>query len=200
MATFIESTLTGTRGRGDNFTIDTKEDNKTLRLNSRDYNQASGSSIGLQSKPNQATTSTGDVIGAEFSPRAASAVDIGSVIAVKADPTLKGTAGDVSGSIRGVEVNIDLNDGASHTRTITGDVVAYRAFLQAPSSITYSGDITVFQVATPNTRQWTHFLEVETGNSTIAVVGAGTYSTADGYLLIKVAGSVYRFPFFPAVD
>ncbi len=36
--------------------------------------------------------------------------------------------------------------------------------------------------------------------SACAVVSAGTYSTADGYFVVKIAGSTYRVPFFAAVD
>lgn len=43
------------------------------------------------------------------------------------------------------------------------------------------------------------FLTAENAGAAI-VVGAGTYSTADGYLLINVDGSDYRIPFFTAVD
>ena len=32
------------------------------------------------------------------------------------------------------------------------------------------------------------------------VASAGTYSTADGYIVVRVAGSTYRMPFFAAVD
>jgi hypothetical protein len=36
--------------------------------------------------------------------------------------------------------------------------------------------------------------------SACAVVGAGTYSTADGYFVVKVGANTYRVPFFTAVD
>jgi hypothetical protein len=38
------------------------------------------------------------------------------------------------------------------------------------------------------------------GTATCVVVGSGTYSTADGYLIIKVGANTYRMPFFTAVD
>jgi 3D (Asp-Asp-Asp) domain-containing protein len=44
----------------------------------------------------------------------------------------------------------------------------------------------------------TNILDVAVGDG--AVVGAGTYSTADGYLVIKVGANTYRIPFFTAVD
>ena len=101
--------------------LNTVEDNKTVRINSRDYNQTSGSSIGLQAKPNQKTTTTGDVIGAEFSPRANDAGS-GAIIALKADPTVKdATAARTVSALRGVEVNIDLPNAGSAV-TFTNEV------------------------------------------------------------------------------
>ncbi len=46
------------------------------------------------------------------------------------------------------------------------------------------------------------FLEASAdgGSADWAVVTAGTYSTSDGYLLVKIYGSTYRIPFFVAVD
>ncbi|MFA6897243.1 MAG: hypothetical protein WCQ96_03085 [Patescibacteria group bacterium] len=47
--------------------------------------------------------------------------------------------------------------------------------------------------------EFTNVLDVAAANSAV-VVGAGTYSTADGYLVIKVGANTYRVPFFSAVD
>lgn len=44
------------------------------------------------------------------------------------------------------------------------------------------------------------FADLETIGGGMGVVGAGTYSTADGYLNIKVNGSAYRIPFFAGTD
>jgi hypothetical protein len=44
------------------------------------------------------------------------------------------------------------------------------------------------------------FADIATIGGGMGVVGAGTYSTADGYLNIKVEGSSYRIPFFAGTD
>jgi hypothetical protein len=46
--------------------------------------------------------------------------------------------------------------------------------------------------------KFTNFLEIAAGDC--AVVSNGTYSTAEGYLVIKVGASTYRVPFFTGVD
>jgi hypothetical protein len=46
---------------------------------------------------------------------------------------------------------------------------------------------------------YTNVLELAATNDA-AVVGAGTYTTADGYLVIKVGANTYRVPFFTAAD
>src|SRR3990167_1050641 len=50
--------------------LQTVADSNAVKLNSRNFTQATGSSIGFQSKPGQNATSTGSVIGGEVSPRA----------------------------------------------------------------------------------------------------------------------------------
>jgi hypothetical protein len=42
--------------------------------------------------------------------------------------------------------------------------------------------------------------DFESNSGASVVIGAGTYSTADGYLLAKVNGNTYRIALFSAVD
>lgn len=46
---------------------------------------------------------------------------------------------------------------------------------------------------------WANFL-FDCPASTPAVVAGGTYSTAEGYFLVKVGANTYRMPFYTAVD
>ena len=180
---------------GSHLILNTTSDDKQVRINSRSFTQASGSSIGMQSKPSQTVTTTGDVIGAEFSPRYQDAIGGGSLIAVRADPILKGTTGNLTGNVVGVEVNLDLMD-PTCSRTISGKVAALRVFPDLGGTVT--GKASVIVLATPNNGAWDFLLDVET--SGIAVGSAGTYSTADGYFLIRVPAGTMRIPFFAAVD
>ena len=179
------------------FQLQTVADDKNARINSRDVPQTSGSHSGAQIKPNGTGTGTASLTGLEVSPRFAAGIAGADIVAIKADPLLKAGSGNLSGAVVAVQANIDF--GESGTRTITGDVVAFESFLAVPSTYTYSGHKTFLKVRTVNIASWDYFLKVEASTG-LAVVSAGTYSTADGYLKIRVAGSDYRIAFFAAVD
>ena len=169
-----------------------------LRLNSKDFVRTTGSVIGIQSRVRQTVANTNDIIGAEFSPRSAG-VGTGALIALRADPVLQ-TASAIAtvSAVRGVEVNIDFPDSGS-AYTITNNINAFRTFLDVGAGHTISGVKAVLCVATPNTAGWDFLIDSE-ASAGLHVVGAGTYSTADGYFIVRVAGSTYRMPFFTAVD
>lgn len=176
----------------------TADDDKNVRINSRSYVQTSGDSIGMQCKPNQTITTTGNVIGAEFSPRA-NDVGSGAIIAIKADPVVKtATAIRTVGAVRGIEINIDLPLSGS-VYTFTNAVCGIRMFPNFGAGHTFNANRPAILLATPNTSDWTHFLEVES-TGTIAVVTGGTFTTADGHLVIDVAGTDYIMPFYLAAD
>lgn len=149
--------------------IETNSDTKNVRINSRSYTQTSGDASGVQIKPNQ-TAATASITGLEVSPRFASAIDGTNLVAIKADPVLKGTTGDVGGEVVGVQVNIDF--GISGSRTITGDVSAFEAFLAVPSGNTYDGSVAVMRIRTVNIKAWEVFLNFDDANT-----GACTVST-----------------------
>lgn len=178
--------------------IDSYDDEKNVRINSRDYQHATASSSAVQTKPNRTATGTGDLTGLEASPRLQAGVGGNGLIAIKADPVLKAGAGNLSGQVVGVEVNLDF--GTSGTRTITGDVSAFSTFLAIPSGYTYSGHIAVIRVRDVNIKGWDHFLNLDSASVGFVTVVGGTYSTSDGYITIVIADTVYRIPFFSAVD
>lgn len=182
-----------------NLDLKTTTDSKPVRINSRNYTQASGDSIGYQAKPSQTVTTTGAVYGSQISPRLQNGVAASALVAVQGAPVTKGaSAGTISADVRAFEAAIDLND-VDGTRTVTGVVSALYAFLQAPSGGTYTGGCAVIHVPTPNTKGW-DFLVNASATAGCLVVGAGTYSTSDGYFIVKVGASTYRVPFFTAVD
>jgi hypothetical protein len=91
--------------------IDTEKDNNPVRINSRSYQQASGSSIGFQSKPSQDRASTGTVTGGEISPRVASGIAVANVKGLHVDALLKGTvAGAISGNVNALELELTTDD------------------------------------------------------------------------------------------
>ena len=183
---------------GNHFGINTESDNRTVRINSRDFVQTSGGSIGLQSKPNQTVTTTGDIIGAEFSPRV-NDVGGGAIIAIKADPVVKdATTTRTVSAVRGLEINIDLpNAGSAYT--FTNEVCGIRMFPDFGAGHTFDKNRPAILLATPNTSDWTHLLQIESVG-TIAVVTGGTFTSADGHLVIDVAGTDYQIPFYIGAD
>ena len=171
--------------------VNTQFDSLPIRLNSRAYVQASGSSIAVQSKPDQTVTTTGDVIGAEFSPRVSDA-GAGALIALKADPVVRtATAARTVSAVRGVEVNIDMPDSGS-AYTITNNVNAFRAYLDMGSGHTVSGKKAVLCVATPNTSGWDYLYDLET--SAGMVVASAVGGSQSHKIRIRSAGTEYFIP------
>lgn len=116
--------------------LETDVDSKQVKLNARDYTQASGDSIGFVTVPNQTVNTTGEVYGGQIKPRAAAGIDVGSVNGLGIDSELKSGDGNASADVRGINMYL----GATGTGTITGDVLGLR--LRAEVSATVSGHIT----------------------------------------------------------
>ena len=183
----------------DHLTLQTTSDNRAVRINVRNYTQATGDSIGMRTAPNQTVTTTGSIVGGEFSPRVNDAGG-GTIIALKADPVVKdATAARTVANVRAIEINVDLpNAGSAYT--FTNGPVGIRIFPDFGSGHTFSGRKAIILAAAPNTSDWDYLLEAETGTNGWVVATAGTYSTADGYFLVYVHGTARRVPFFNAVD
>src|SRR3990167_3017282 len=124
---------------GDHGDINTVLDNKQIKLNSRDYPQATGDTIGFQTTPNQTVTTTGEVYGAQFKPRAAANVDVATVNGIGIDSELKSGTGAASSDLRGVNLYL----GATGTGTIGGDVIGIRA--RAEVNINPTGTIVLLK-------------------------------------------------------
>src|SRR3990167_7603928 len=137
---------------GNHFDLNTVSDNRVVRLNSRNYVQVSGSSIGFQSKPAQTVASSGNVIGCEISPRVNSGIALsgsGSVIGAHIDTYLKGTAaGTIAGDVRGMQIEMVTDDAG--TRTVSGDVVGLR--FRTAWSGTITGKMWALKIEKPETQ------------------------------------------------
>ena len=171
---------------------ETSDDSKTIRLNSRNYSQATGSSIGFQSKPAQNIASTGSVIGAEISPRANSGIAVANVIGLHCDAYLKGTAaGTISGDVRALNLELVTDDAG--TRTVSGNVNAIR-IRSAFSATTITGKFVPIRIekaeAQTGSKQYDAVLELP---STVAGVWNDTDSdsgdTEAGYIKVLVNGN-----------
>lgn len=176
---------------GENLALETGRDNRQVRINSRDFSQASGSSIGFQAKPAQAVTSTGSVIGGEISPRVNDNVDIANVIGLHVDTYLKGTAAKtVSGDVRGLQVELVTDDAG--TNTVSGNVSAIRV-RAAFSASTLTGVMAPIRIekaeAQTNSQQWDCVLELTDVNGLIWDDDFGTEpADAAGGFKVRING------------
>lgn len=179
-----------------NLDINSKEDDKPVRINSREYSKATGSQIGVQIKPNIVADNTSEHTGLEVSPRLTDAA--GSLLGLNVAPLLKtATGARAVATMKCVELNPGLpGSGSAYTVTALDGI---RVFLDTGVGHTITTK-SIIRIAAPNNADWDFLLNAETGTSGWVVVGAGTYSTADGYFLVKVGASTYRVPFFAGTD
>ena len=165
---------------------------KTIRLNSITNTGTGNDFIGFQSKPAQGAATAKNVIGAEVSARVNSTFALtssGTLIGMHVDAYLRGTAGDIGGDVRGMQVELVTDDAG--TRTITGDVVGLR--MRAAFSGTISGDMVAIKIekaeAQTNSNQWEYVLELTDVNGLIWDDDWGTEpSTAAGGFKVRING------------
>lgn len=154
---------------GQHLFLNTVSDDKQVRINSRNYAQASGSSIGFQSKPAQNATTTGSVIGGEISPRLNNTFNAANVIGLHVDAYLKGTAAKtISGDVRGQQIELVTDDAG--TNTVSGNVTGLR-FRAAFSASTLTGAMEAIRIekaeTQTNSQQWDYVLTLTGDNGLI---------------------------------
>ena len=178
-----------------NLDLNTTSDNKPTRINSRNFTQTSGNSIGFQSKPAQTVGSSGNVIGFEVSPRVNDTIALtgsGSVIGAHIDAYLKGTgAGTIAGDVRGLQIEMVTDDAG--TRTISGNVSMLR-FRAAFSATTITGKFVPIRIekteTQTNSKAFDAVLELTSNLAGVWKDAPGTEpTTADGYFKVLVNGN-----------
>lgn len=172
-------------------------DNNPIKLNSRNYVQTTGDSIGFQAKPAQSVASTGTVQGGQVSPRVATGIAVSQIIGLFVDAELKGTsAGTISGDVRALNLELVTDDAG--TRTIGGNVNAIR-IRSAFSATTITGKFVPIRIekaeSQTNSKQYDAVLELP---STVAGVwgSAGTPSNQAGFITVLVNGAVKYIQLF----
>jgi hypothetical protein len=175
-----------TNDAGDHFnlTINSLYDDKPVLVNSRDYVQTSGDTIGFQATPNQAATTTGEVFGAQLKPRIAANFSAATVNGLGIDSELKSGTGALSSDLRG----INLYMGATGSGTIGGNVVGIRA--RAEVNINPTGNIVLLlPVNSEGSQGWDGLIKFDAalGTHTMTTNSDKTGSTKSG--TIKVRGS-----------
>ncbi len=122
--------------------LETTHDSKQVKLNARDFSQASGDSIAFMAQPNQIVTTTGEVFGGQIKPRIADAISAATVNGLGIDSELKGTgATTVTSDLRGINMYLGA---AAAAHVIGGDVVAFRT--RAEVSTNPTGHIVLHKV------------------------------------------------------
>ena len=173
---------------GSHMSLNTTSDDKQVRINSRNYAQTSGSSIGFQSKPAQNATSTGSVIGGEISPRVNNTFGIGNVIGLHVDTYLKGTSsGTVTGDVRGLQIEMVTDDAG--TRTIDGNVSGLR-IRSAFSATGITGVFAPIRIEKAETQtgsqQYDAVLELPSTNGAVWDVKGSDYTPSQPRAKVKV--------------
>lgn len=160
------STLRLKAAADDHLRIETMQDSKNVRINSRNVTQATGDHTGVQIKPSKTADGTGSMTGLEVSPRFQASMGGNNLRAILGDPVLKAGSGDLTGQVVAFEANIDF--GVDGTRTITGDVSAFSSFLAIPSTFTYSALVSFLRIRDVNIKGWDAFLNCDSnGNGAI---------------------------------
>lgn len=174
--------------------IETILNNKTIRLNSRNYTNATGDSIGFQSTPNQTVDTTGEVYGAQLKPRAAAGVDVGTVNGLGIDSELKSGDGNASGDLRGINMYL----GATGTGTITGDVVGIR--MRNEVSATVTADVCGLEFEdNEGSTDWNRLLKCNgaaLGTHGMTTASDKTGNAKSGTLKVEVNGTLYHLQLY----
>ena len=132
---------------GSHLVLNTVDNNKNVRLNSRDFTNTTGGVTGFQVKPGQAATSTGELKGGEISPRFKDGFTANTIVGLHVDAFLKGTtAVTTPGDVRGMQVELVTDDAG--TRTISGYVTGLR-MRSAFSATAITGNFSAFRIEKP---------------------------------------------------
>lgn len=184
----------------------TQSDNKSIKLNTRDYLIGG---TGVSTKPNQ-TVAGYSIKGLEVQPRFASTIGGVNLVGANISGVLKGITGNLSGEVHVLELETDFDQNQNPTRTITGDVTLLRFSGGFPNSMTFSGKKTCIQLAPQQSGAYDGFIKFDATNTDI-VLDAGTgdnsAATANGYatnpagmkvVKVLIADTAYYIPLFAA--
>lgn len=190
---FASSQASFTAPSGSNLALNTTSDDKQVRINSRNFTQATGDSVAAQFTPNQTVTTTGEVFGAQFKPRAAANVDVAGVNGIGIDSELKSGTGNASADLRLINGYL----GATGSGTISGDVVGLR--LRHEVSATVSGDSVAIDIDdNEGSTDWTHFLKLGAALGTHGMTTNSDKSggTKSGTIKVKAGGTLYHIQLY----
>ncbi len=189
-----DSTIRLKAAANDHLYIETMQDGKNVRINSRDVTQATGDHTAVSIKPNKSADGSGGLTGLEVSPRFQAGCGGNDLRAILADPVLKAGSGDIAAQVVAVEANLDF--GTSGTRTITGDVSAFSAFLAVPSTYTYSSHVSFLRVRDVNVKGWDCFLNLDSAGTGMTTTSDKTNQTDYGTLKVYIGDTLYHIALY----
>lgn len=166
--------------------LDTVSDNRQVRINSRSFVQATGDSIGFQSKPSQGATTTGEVYGGQVSPRVASTFGAGSLIGMSVDPVIQGSTGTIT-ALRGLQVTMTDNTPSPATRTITRATMI-RLWHQMEAHTFTNGVIGIDWEAAGG-RAWTFAMRFADDSGTGLADLASATATVNGVIKVQIGST-----------
>lgn len=172
----------------------TTSDSVPVKLNSRNFTQASGDTIGFQVTPNQAADTTGEVFGGQIKPRVASGFDAATVNGLGIDSELKGSgAGALSSDLRGINMYL----GATGSGTIGGNVVGLR--VRQEVNINPTGRIVFAHIVQHEGSQgWDGLLEFTEalGTHSMTTSSDKDANTAAGTIKVYANGTLYHIQLY----
>lgn len=180
---------------GQHLIINSTDDSKQPRINSRNFAQTSGDSIGFQAKPAQNATSTGTVQGGQISPRVNDTFGLATIIGCHVDAYLKGTTGNLSGDVR--VLNLELVTDDAGARNVGGYVTGIR-LRTCFSAGTITGNVTALRVEKPETQTgsetFTGLFELTSSISGVWDKTAAVGATQNGYVKVFIDGEARYIP------
>lgn len=174
-------------------TLKSSSDSVPVKINSRDYTQTSGDSIAFQATPNQTVSTTGEVFGAQFKPRAAANINVGGVNGFGADAEAKSGTGNVTNDIRGGNLYL----GANGSGTVGGDIVGLR--VRVESNINPTGDIAMLKpVQHEGSQGWDGLVSLDEalGTHSMTTNSDKTGNAKSGTIKVVVNGTTYHIQLY----
>lgn len=178
---------------GNDLALQTVSDNKQVELNSRNFTQATGDSIGFQAVPNQTVTTTGEVFGGQIKPRVAANIDAATVNGLGIDSEVKSGTGSLSSDLRGINMYL----GATGSGTIGGNIVGIR--MRVESNINPTGLIAPFHFVQHEGSQGWDGLAIFTealGTHSMTTNSDKTGGAKSGTIKVYANGTLYHIQLY----
>ena len=153
---------------------------------------ATGDNLGFQSKIPQTVTTTGEVYGAQISPRLNSAIGALSLIGMSVDPILKGSTTGTVTNLRGLQVT--LTDDNSAGRTITNQPAMIRLWHQLAAHTFTNGNPVGISMEAAGGIGWGFAMKfADDSGSGLADLASAT-ATINGVIKVQIGSTTGYIP------